>query len=116
MRVRIGVKVRYPDVVVSPAQPDQTIRTLTDAIAIFEVLSDDTATTDRVNKLIDYAALKSLRCYVLLEQTAMAATVFRRDPGGDWIASPHTGGEITLPGPDISLSLPDVYHGLTFQA
>jgi hypothetical protein len=53
---------------------------------------------------------------VLLEQTAMAATVFRRDPGGDWIASPHTGGEITLPGPDISLSLPDVYHGLTFQA
>ena len=57
---------------------DQTTRTLTDALAVFEVLSDDTATTDRVVKLIDYAAVPSLRSYVLLEQTAIAATLFQR--------------------------------------
>jgi hypothetical protein len=60
--------------------------------------------------------LPSLRGYVLLEQTAMAATLFRRDPGGEWIASAQTGGTIALPGLDISLSLADLYRGLTFAA
>jgi len=55
---------------------------LTDASAIFEVASDDTAATDRVIKLSEYAAVPSLRSYVLLEQTAMAATLYQREPGG----------------------------------
>jgi Uma2 family endonuclease len=66
MRLRTGTRIRYSDVLVCPGPLDQTMRTLTDAIAIFEVLSDDTATTDRVEKLIDYATSPSLRCYVLL--------------------------------------------------
>ena len=111
-----GVKVRYPDVVVFAGPLDQTIRTLTDAVAIFEVLSDDTATTDRVEKLIEYAAVPSLRACVLLEQTAVAATLFQREPGGAWIASGHTAGALVLPGLDISLGLADVYQGLTFAA
>nr|WP_294508939.1 Uma2 family endonuclease [uncultured Rhodopila sp.] len=116
MRIRTGASVRYPDVVVCGTPQHQTVRTLTDAVVLFEVLSDDTATTDRVDKLLDYAALPSLRCYVLLEQTAIAATVFRRKPGGEWIASAHTGGTISLPGVDVSLSLADLYLGLTFEA
>ncbi len=36
---------------------------LSDAIVIFEVLSDDTPTNDRVIKLIDYANVSSSRCY-----------------------------------------------------
>ena len=103
MRLRIGSRVRYPDVVVSSAPLDQTVRTLTDAMAIFEVLSDDTAVTDRVDKLIDYAEVPSLRCYVLLEQTTMAATLFQREPGGAWIASAHTNGALILPGLEIQL-------------
>ena len=95
---------------------DQTTRTLTDAVAVFEVLSDDSATTDRVVKLIDYTAVPSLRAYVLLEQAAMAATLFRREPGGEWIASAQTAGSLVLPGPDIALPLDDLYRGLTFPA
>jgi Uma2 family endonuclease len=105
MRLRAGTRIRYPDVVVCAGPLDQTTRTLTDALAIFEVLSDDTATTDRVDKLIDYAAVPSLRYYVLLEQTAMAATLFQRDPGGAWIASPHTIGALVLPSLAITLPL-----------
>jgi Uma2 family endonuclease len=82
MRLRIGAQIRYPGVVVCSAPLDQTTRTLTDLWAVFEVLSDDTATTDRVIKLMDYAAVPSLRSYVLLEQTAVAATLYRREPGG----------------------------------
>ncbi len=85
-------------------------------MAIFEVLSDDTATTDQVEKPIDYAAVPSLRCYVLLEQTKVAATMFQREPGGAWIARAHTGGAPVLPGLDIGLPLADAYQGLTFAA
>jgi Uma2 family endonuclease len=116
MRLRAGTRVRYPDVVICAGALDQTIRTLADAVAIFEVLSDDTATTDRVDKLIDYAAVPSLCSYVLLEQTAMAATLFQRETGGAWIASAHTAGALVLPGLDLILKLTDLYQGLTFPA
>jgi Uma2 family endonuclease len=82
MRLQIGDRIRYPDVVVVAAASVQTTQTLTDAVAILEVLSDDTAVTDRVAKLNDYVDVPSLRCYVLLEQTAIAATLFQREPGG----------------------------------
>jgi Uma2 family endonuclease len=114
MRLRAGVRVRYPDVVVCAGPLDQTTRTLTDAVVIFEVLSDDTATTDRVDKLIDYAAVPTLRAYVLLEQTAVAATLFQREPGDVWIASAHTEGVLALPGVDLALPLADLYRGLSF--
>jgi hypothetical protein len=91
-----------------------SFRSLTDALAIFEVLSDDTATKDRVDKLIDYAEVGSLRCYVLLEQSAMAA-LFQREPGGVSIASAHTDGELILPGVDIRLPLAGLYQGLSFS-
>jgi len=55
MRLQIGRRIRCPDVVVCAAPLGQTTRTLTDAVAISEVLSDDTATTDSVTKLIDHA-------------------------------------------------------------
>jgi Uma2 family endonuclease len=116
MRLGMGRKIRYPDVVVCTGPLDQTTRTLTDAVVLFEVLSDDTATTDRVDKLLDYTEVPSLRGYVLLEQTAVAATLFQREPGGAWIASPHTSGLLILPGLDAALPLADLYHGLTFAA
>jgi len=116
MRLRIGARIRYPDVVVFAGPLDQTTRTLTDAIAIFEVLSDDTATTDRVEKLIDYAAVPALRSYVLLEQTAVGATLFQREPGGVWSASAHMTGALVVPGLEIILPLADLYQGLTFPA
>ncbi len=116
MRIKAGPKVRYPDICVFSGVPDQSTRTLLDAIAIFEVLSDDTATTDRVDKLLDYALLPSLRCYVLLEQTTIAATRFEREAGGPWIASAHTGGTLEVPGLDISVPLPDLYRGLSFPS
>ncbi len=116
MRLRIGAQIRYPDVVICASPLDQTTRTLTDALAVFEVLSDDTATTDRVVKLVDYSAVPSLRAYVLLEQTAIAATLFRREPGGEWIASAHTEGSLVLPGANVTLPLAELYRGLTFPA
>jgi Uma2 family endonuclease len=116
MRLRAGTRIRYPDAVVCAGPLDQATRTLVDATAIFEVLSDDTAVIDRVEKLIDYAAVPSVRCYVLLEQTTVAATFFQREPGGAWIATAHTDGVLVLPGLDITMPLADLYQGLNFAS
>jgi Uma2 family endonuclease len=116
MRLRIGAQIRYPDVVICAAPLDQTVRTLTDAVAVFEVLSGDTATTDRVIKLIGYAAVPSLRTYVLLEQAAIGATLYRREPGGEWIASAHTAGSLALAGLDVAVQLAELYQDLNFPA
>lgn len=113
MRLRIGSRVRYPDVLVAAEPIDQATRTLTDALVIFEVLSDDTATTDRIDKLVDYAAVPSLRGYVLLEQARIGATLFRRAPDRTWIASAHPEGVLDLPGLDVALPLAPLYQGLT---
>lgn len=82
MRLRIGAHIRYPDMVVCAGPLEQTTRTLTGAPAIFEVLSDDAATTGRVDRRRDDATVPSLRCRALLEQTALAATLFQREAGG----------------------------------
>jgi Uma2 family endonuclease len=116
MRLRIGSRIRYPDVLVCVGPLDQSIKTLTDALVIFEVLSDDTATVDRVDKLIDYGGVASLHAYVLLEQTAMAATLFQRQASGAWIASAHIEGDLVLPGIGITLPLASLYQGLTFAS
>jgi hypothetical protein len=58
----------------------------------------------------------SLRSYVLLEQTKVAATLFQRQPGGDWIASAHTQDALVLSGIDVTLPLAELYRGLTFAA
>jgi Uma2 family endonuclease len=116
MRLRIGTRVRYPDVLVCAGRPDQATRTLADAIAVFEVLSDDTADTDRVSKLTDYADVPSLRCYVILEQTAVFATLHCRAPGGTWVTTEHTAGALDIPGLEIALPMDDIYLGLSFQA
>jgi Uma2 family endonuclease len=114
MRLRVGEWVRYPDVLVCSGRPDQTTRTITDAVAIVEVVSEITAATDRVQKLRDYADVPSLRAYLLLEQTAIAATLYLREPGGPWIATAHTDGEIALPCLGVTLPLADCYAGLEF--
>ena len=114
MRLRIGRRIRYPDVLIGAEPIGQNARTLTDAVAIFEVLSADTATTDRVEKLIDYAAVPSLRSYVLLEQTMVGATVLHRPLGGEWTATAITAGTIALPGLTIDVPLAALYRGLTF--
>jgi Uma2 family endonuclease len=103
MRVRIGARVRYPDVCVCAGLIPPATRTLTDAVAIFEVLSAETASTDRQTKLAEYAELPGILCYVLLEQSRIGVTVHRRR-GGRWETQLPANG--VLPLPDIGTAVP----------
>lgn len=114
MRMRIGQQIRYPDVLICPASTPQTQRTLTDASVVFEVLSDDTAAIDRVEKLRDYAEVPTLKYYVMLEQASRGVIICQRATGGTWITSAQTQGALELPGVDLVLPLDDIYQGLSF--
>lgn len=113
MRITNGRQVRYPDVTVCAAPVEGSTKTLRDAIVLFEVLSPDTAETDRIAKRADYAALPGLRRYVLLEQDRIAVTVLTRTAEG-WTEATVAEGAIALPEIGASLPLPDVYRRVSF--
>jgi Uma2 family endonuclease len=92
------------------------LQTLSDAIVIFEVLSDDTAGTDRVEKIRDYAHVPSLKYYVMLEQDNRTATICNLVSGGAWTTARQTEGVIALPDLDIVLPFDEIYRGLSFPA
>jgi Uma2 family endonuclease len=77
---------------------------VTDPIVVFEVLSDSTSRTDRISKLRKYGATPSIQRYVILEQDAIAATVFVRK-GADLVAEALTSDD-TLRMPEIDAEVP----------
>jgi Uma2 family endonuclease len=111
MRLDVGGKVRYPDVLVSRGRIPGPARTLRDAVVAFEVLSADTATTDRETKRAEYAGVPGMRRYVLIEQLRRAATVLERS-GDGWLETPVLAGLIPLPELGIDVPLADVYRGV----
>jgi Uma2 family endonuclease len=113
MRFDVGGKVRYPDVAVCAGRIPDGVRTLRDAVVIFEILSDETAETDRDEKRVDYMRLPSMRRYVLLEQCRMAATVLEL-VAGKWSGKQVTTGTVVLPEIGIDLPLVAVYSGVRF--
>jgi len=108
-------KARYPDglVTCSPVKPDATV--IDSPVVVFEVVSEDTARTDRIEKLREYQAVASIQRYVILEQKTIAATVFeRRDDM--WTAFAIT-EEDTLRMPEIEIEVPlaELYESLDFE-
>jgi Uma2 family endonuclease len=109
MRLRIGRRVRYPDVLVCRGRIPDQVQTLHDAIVVFEILSEDTAMLDRDAKRSDYAHVPGIRRYLLVEQLRRAATVLERT-GDQWIETPVVADAIALPELGIELALEDIYR------
>jgi Uma2 family endonuclease len=101
-----------PDAIVSCSPMPQDADIVPDPVVVFEVLSTSTARTDRITKNEEYRATPSIRRYVMLEQTAVAATVFVR-AGEDWVGHVVTGAiDLDLPEIGISVPLTEFYAGL----
>ncbi len=95
-------RIRYPDasVVRVPSDEDSD---LIDPTVVFEVLSPNTALTDRRVKALEYAAVPRILVYVLLEQDRPEITVMRRSAG--WQAELVTGLVASLDLPEINVSI-----------
>jgi Uma2 family endonuclease len=110
-----NTRSRYSDGLVTCTRGSNDSTVVPEPVVIFEVLSRSTASTDHITKNREYAALPTVRRYVMLEQERIGATVFTRS-GGDWIG--HVlADDAVLAMPEIGIEVPlaELYEGLDFS-
>ncbi|MBI0436176.1 Uma2 family endonuclease [Roseomonas sp. KE0001] len=115
LKVEVAGSIRYPDGFVLCSSPDPRRTVVRDPVVIFEVLSNSTASIDRITKNHEYAATPSIQRYIMLEQDRIGATVFSR-AGDDWVG--HILKEdAVLHMPEIGIDVPiaELYEGLDFS-
>ena len=112
VKVIVQGKARYPDCLVTctPIRRGATI--IDDPVVVIEVISEDSARTDRIEKLREYQATASIQRYVIVEQQSVGAQVLARD-GDRWIATAATDGDmLVMPEIGIDVPLDDFYLGV----
>lgn len=110
MRIEVGSRIRYPDVSVVAAPLNDDVKTLRDALVLFEVLSRDTAETDTGVERAEYLLLPSIKRYVLVEQNRREIRVLLRGVSG-WRQT-LVKGDVELPEVGAVLSIDSVYQGI----
>jgi Uma2 family endonuclease len=112
LKIEVAGRVRYPDafVVRTPIPPRATV--IDEPVVVFEVISESTSRTDRIEKLREYGATASIQHYIILERDSIAAMVFTRQ-GANLIAETWTAGD-TLRLSEIGVEVPmtEFYIGL----
>lgn len=103
LKVLTTGRMRYPDASVVCRASDEA-SDLVEPTAVFEVLSPSTALTDRRVKALEYAAVKSILVYVLLEQDRPDVTIMRRSTG--WETETVQGLDTQLDLPEVNISIP----------
>ncbi|MDQ2804965.1 MAG: Uma2 family endonuclease, partial [Pseudomonadota bacterium] len=117
MKLRTGVDtIRYPDamVVCTPVLPAAI--EIAEPVVVFEVLSDGTSMTDRIDKTREYELTPSVERYVMLEQDTIAATVLRRAETAWTITVLRQDETLALPEIGVSVPIGEFYAGLTLGA
>jgi Uma2 family endonuclease len=112
MKIEVAGRIRYPDAFVFCSATTRGQTVVTDPVVVFEVLSPSTSHIDRIDKLGEYQAAPSIQRYVILEQDAIAATVYVKQ-GDTWTVTVVT-GEAVLAMPEIEadIRLADIYAGV----
>lgn len=114
LKVETAQGFRYPDGFVVCGSVAGNAIVVRDPVVIFAVLSDSTARTDLVTKNQEYAAIASVRRYVVLAQESMAGTMFERI-GDDWVGHLlNPASVLRMPEIGIELALAGLYEGVDF--
>ena len=114
LRIQRGEDLRfyYPDAMVVRGRSGSEVWEDAPSV-IFEVLSEGTERTDRIEKRDAYLGIPSLSAYVVLDSRRLDAVIFRR-VGGEWTTETmqDAAGVIDLPGIECRLPLATVYEGV----
>ena len=112
----VNGRVRYPDTVVTCSPVSNDADVVPEPVVVFEVLSRSTAGVDRIVKHAEYEATPSIRRYVMLEDAAIAATVFSRDRT-EWRGR-LARADAVLAFPELAIEVPlrEFYEGLDIPA
>ncbi len=112
----VGDTVRYPDGVITCSPMAGTSRLAPNPVVVFEVIGPTSGHMDRIVKLRGYAAVASIRRYVIVESASAGLTVNMRQAAGQrWTATSATADE-TLMLPEIGIEIPvaELYEGVEF--
>ena len=113
----IGAAIRYPDALVTCSPFDHEAMTIPGVVVVFEVLSSNTSRTDRILKVREYAAVPSIRRYVIVESTSIGLTVMERERSDEaWRTTTLTSGEIfRMPEIGIEIPVAEFYEDIDFE-
>lgn len=105
--------IYYPDVMVT-CEPDDDPLIEENPCLVVEVISPNTETTDRREKLLAYRSLPGLGAYLVVAQDQRRVEHHFRDRDGNWQRNNFVEeGHIPLPcPPEALLTLEDIYRGL----
>lgn len=106
---------RYPDVLVRPIGGHIDSHIVHQAILTAEITSDNSHTTDTVDKLHEYTALESLQCYLIISQTEPLVEMYERTAdAGKWLYSYYNNltNTFTVSSLNLILSLSDIYESV----
>jgi len=112
----INNAVRYADALVTCSKVDDAAFLVPGVVVVFEVVSPTSSRTDRIIKVREYAAVESIRRYVILESTSVGLTVLERERAGDsWTTTVLT-NEDRLIMPEIGIEIPvaEIYEDIEF--
>jgi Uma2 family endonuclease len=109
--------VRYPDALVTCTKFKGEAKVVPGVVVVFEVLSPTSGRIDRIVKVREYAAVPSIRRYVILESSSIGLTVMEREgPGEAWRTTVLTSDDILrMPEIGIEISVGDIYEDITFS-
>ena len=114
--IRTPLGVRYPDVLVEPAEASAGASLATDqAVLVAEILSPSSLATDFGEKAAEYTALDSLAHYLVLAQDEPRVWLWSRGEDGAFGKPEMTAGReetVELKGLGISLVMADLYRGI----
>lgn len=104
----------YPDLVVDCGYDDSLPDYASQPVMVVEVLSPSTRKFDLTTKFEQYKTLNSLQEYVLIEQSAMQVSVFRRSQ--DWAVTHYFAGDgVVFESVGLSLPIEEIYERIVFD-
>ncbi len=112
----VNEAVRYPDALVTCSKFDLAAQKVPGVVVIFEVLSPTSGRIDRIIKVREYAAVPSIRRYVIVESSSVGLTVLERRAADEiWRTTVLTTDDI-LRMPEIGIEIPvaEIYEDITF--
>jgi Uma2 family endonuclease len=113
----VNAAIRYPDALVTCSKFDLRDRNVPGVIVVFEVVSSSFSGRDRITKVREYAAVPSIRRYVLLESSSIGLTALEREtPDQAWRTTVLTETDILrMPEIDIEIPVSAIYEDIAFS-
>jgi Uma2 family endonuclease len=112
----VNKAIRYPDALVTCTKAENSSYLVPGVVVIFEVLSPSSGRIDRIIKVREYAAVPTIRRYVILESSSVGLTVFERGAADEiWRTTVLTADD-TLDMPEIGIKIPvgEIYEDVDF--